>query len=104
MREYVLVLTPTTSDDGEGGQSVDWDTAPAVAGFAEIRSATAREQAIAGSVQSVVSHTVRMHYDTRITTTKRIERVRDGLTLEILGQRDPDGRQREWELFCAEVI
>ena len=103
MRHYVRVRIPTVTDDGEGGQTVTWKNGPGL--WADIRPVSAREQAIAGAVQSIASHRLFMHYDTRITIDRRIARVSPaGSELQILGIRDPTGRQREIEVDCAEVV
>ena len=53
----------------------------------------------------VVASKVTMHYDTRIVGTCRLARIApSGITLQILGVRDLDGRQRMLDLDCSEVI
>lgn len=103
MRHYVCVRIPSVADDGEGGQTVSWADGPSL--WADIRPVSAREQAIAGAVQSIASHRLFMHYDTRVTVDRRIARVSPaGTELQILGIRDPDGRQRSIEVDCVEVV
>jgi SPP1 family predicted phage head-tail adaptor len=103
-RHYLQLLAPTTADTGRGGQSVTWPTS-GTAVWGHVRTASSREQAAAGALQTVASHVVEVHYDARITADKRLRRVApSGPTLEILGIRDVDGRQRTLELACAEVI
>ena len=103
MRHLVRVLVPPATDDGVGGQTGSWTNGPEF--MADIRPVSAREQAIAGAVQSIATHRVQMHYDSRVTTTRRIERLKpSGTTLQILGVRDVDGNQRWMEVDCAEVI
>lgn len=106
LRDRVKILTPVTADDGAGGQTVDWDNASFVYDWASIRDATSRDQLNAGAVQTLTTHVVKMHFATnRVSTEKRILRMRDDLTLEILGDpRDVDGRQRYMELLCSKVI
>ena len=103
-RHYLQLLTPTTVDDGRGGQTTTWPTAgTAVWGY--VRAASSREQAAAGALQTVASHVVEVHYDARITADKRLRRVAPaGPTLEIVGVQDQDGRQRTMVITCAEVI
>jgi SPP1 family predicted phage head-tail adaptor len=101
----VRLLTPVETDDGEGGQSVTWDEDDGPQLWAEVASVSAREQAIAGAIQTVAPFRVTTYYDTRIDGTKRFARVSPtGPTLQILGVRDVDGRQRLHEIDCAEVI
>jgi hypothetical protein len=46
-----------------------------------------------------------MTYDARVTGDKRLARIAPtGPELQILGVRDLDGRQRELEVDCAEVV
>ena len=104
MRDYLQILTPTVSDDGRGGQTVTFPTTgPWVKAF--VRSASSREQAAAGALQTVATHIVQTHYDPRLTADKRLRRVGPALPmLEIIGARDEDGDQRYITLDCAEVI
>ena len=102
-RHYLRVRIPTTTDDGEGGQSVTWRNGAGI--WADVRPVSAREQAIAGAVQSIASHRVFTHYDSRITVERRLARVApEGTELQIVGVRDPDGKQRDLEIDCAEVV
>lgn len=103
-RHLVQLIIPVETDDGEGGQSVTWPgTGPEF--WAQVVPMTARESEIAGAVQSLATHRVSMYYDARITGTSRLARVApSGVTLQILGVRDLDGRQRMLELDCSEVI
>jgi SPP1 family predicted phage head-tail adaptor len=104
MRDRVRLLVPSTTDDGEGGQSVTWPTnGPEF--WAEVLPMTARESEIAGAVQSLATHRVTLHYDARITGICRLQRIAPtGVTLQILGVRDVDGRQRMLDVDCSEVI
>ena len=102
-RHYLRVRIPTIADDGEGGQSVTWRNGAGI--WADVRPVSAREQAIAGAVQSIASHRVFTHYDARITVERRLARVSPvGAELQIVGVRDPDGKQRDLEIDCAEVV
>jgi SPP1 family predicted phage head-tail adaptor len=102
-RHLVRVLIPSASDDGAGGQTVTVTDGPLL--WANVQSVSSREQAIAGAVQTVATHRVQMPYDTRVTALRQFERVAPtGTTLQILGVRDVDGRQRMLEVDCAEVV
>jgi SPP1 family predicted phage head-tail adaptor len=104
MRDRVRLLVPVTTDDGEGGQSVTWPTTGPEF-WAQVLPMTARESEIAGAVQSLATHRVTMHYDTRIVGTCRLQRIAPtGVTLQILGVRDLDGQQRTLDVDCSEVI
>ena len=103
LRHYVRVRIPTTTDDGEGGQSVTWRNGAGI--WADIRPVSAREQSIAGAVQSIATHRVFTHWDERLTVERRLARVApEGTELQILGMRDPDGKRRWIEIDCAEVV
>lgn len=103
-RQSLMVLAPIEADDGEGGQSVTWpDDGPTIWG--DVQAVTAREQAVAGAIQTLATHRVSTYYDTRITQTCRLSRVNPaGSDLQILGIRDVDGKQRMVEIDCAEVV
>lgn len=102
-RDYLRLLIPPGTDDGRGGQSGDWTDGHLF--FGHVRAATAREQAIAGAIQNITTHVVETHFDSRIATTRRLERVAPtGTNLQIVGVRDEDGRQRVMLLDCTEVI
>ena len=103
MNRYLRIRIPALTDDGEGGQSVTWTNGPFV--FAEKLPATAREQAIAGALQTIASHVLRMHYDERVSVDRRLAQVSPaGPELQILGVRDPDGHRWRMEVDCAEVV
>jgi SPP1 family predicted phage head-tail adaptor len=104
-RHVLQILTPTTADDGRGGQTTTWPTSGAQI-HAFVRPASSREQAAAGSLQVVATHVIHTHYDARITSDKRLKRISPtGATLEIVGPpQDEDGRQRTMIVTCAEVI
>jgi SPP1 family predicted phage head-tail adaptor len=103
MRHYLRLRIPITVDDGAGGQDVTWTNGPKL--WADIRPVSAREQAIAGAVQTIATHRLMTHYDERITGLRRLERIAPtGPNLQILGVRDPDGKQWRMEVDCAEVV
>ena len=106
MRDWLQILTPTVTPDGRGGQIVAWPDPPSGPWIkAYVRAATSREQAAAGALQTVATHIVQVYFDARITADKRLRRVAPAApTLEIVGVRDEDGKQRMLALDCAEVI
>jgi SPP1 family predicted phage head-tail adaptor len=102
-RDYLRLRTPTTVDDGEGGQTVLWADGPFI--WADMRPISAREQALAGAIQTIATHRLSIVYDARITGEGRFSRIAPtGPELQIVGVRDLDGRQRELEVDCAEVV
>lgn len=102
-RYFMRLLIPVPIDDGEGGQRVTWTEGHGF--WADIKSVSAREQAIAGVLQVPTSHRVITDYDRRITEERRLARVSpEGRELQIVGVRDPEGLQREMEVDCTEVV
>jgi SPP1 family predicted phage head-tail adaptor len=102
-RHRVRLVIPATVDDGVGGQVVTTTLGAFL--WADVQAVSAREQAIAGAVQTIATHRVRLSYDTRVTAQRQFQRVEPtGTRLQILGVRDVDGRQREMEVDCAEVV
>lgn len=97
------IRVPTTADDGEGGQAVTWSNGGDI--FGRLRPASAREQAIAGSIQTIATHVLETHYDSRLSVQRRLQRLSPtGAELVIVGVRDEDGRQRDLLVDCAEVV
>jgi SPP1 family predicted phage head-tail adaptor len=102
-RHSLGLRIPVTTDDGEGGQATTWTDGPQL--WADVQPISAREQSLAGAVQTIASHRVSTYYDTRITGERRFKRLAPtGPELQILGVRDPDGRQRWMDVDCAEVV
>jgi SPP1 family predicted phage head-tail adaptor len=102
-RHYVRVRIPVVTDDGEGGQTATWTNGPAL--WADVQPVSAREQSIAGAIQTIATHRVRLDFDARVTGERRLARIAPtGPELQILGVRDLDGRQRWMELDCTEVV
>lgn len=102
-RHRIQVQTPVAVDDGEGGQTVTWEDGVAL--WADVQSVTANEQAIAGAVQTLGTHRVMTYFLSSLTTEQRFARLApSGPTLQILGIRDVDGRQRWMDVDCAEVV
>ncbi len=103
LRHSVQLRIPVTTNDGEGGQTVTWTDGPQL--WANVLPISAREQSLAGAVQSLATYRVELNYDTRITGERRFKRLAPtGPELQILGVRDPDGRQRWMDVDCAEVV
>jgi SPP1 family predicted phage head-tail adaptor len=103
LRHSLRIRIPVTTDDGEGGQSTTWTDGPQL--WADVLPVSAREQSLAGAVQTIASHRVSAYYDARITGERRFKRLAPtGPELQILGVRDPDGKQRWMEVDCAEVV
>lgn len=103
LRHYIRIRIPADVDDGEGGQAVTWRNGPTL--WANIEPVSAREQSLAGAVQTIATHRISIRYDARVTGARRLARIKpSGPELQILGVRDPDGRQWWMEVDCAEVV
>jgi SPP1 family predicted phage head-tail adaptor len=103
LRHSVSLRIPVTTDDGEGGQSTTWSDGPQI--WADVQPISAREQSLAGAIQTLATHRVMTYFDDRITGERRLKRLAPtGPELQILGVRDPDGKQRWMELDCSEVV
>lgn len=104
-RHQVRLVTPSLTDDGEGGQAQTWDDTVGPLFFVNILPISADEQAVAAAIQVLKTHRVVMHHDARVSEDLRFYRVAPtGTALQILGVKDPDGRQRWLEVDCAEVV
>ena len=102
-RQQFIVLTETTTDDGEGGHEVEWT--PGALIWGEKIPYTAREQALAGALQNVVTYQVYTHYLLGLTTENRLRQSYPvGPDLQIVSLRDPDQKMKHMELECTEAI
>lgn len=102
-RQQFRVLTQVTTDDGEGGQTVTWT--PGLTIWGEKIPLTAREQALAGAMQNIVSYHVYTHWFRGLTSENRLRQTYpQGPDLQILGVRDPDSKSKHLELDCTEAI
>lgn len=102
-RHRVCVRIPSGTDDGAGGQPVTWTNGRRL--WAQIEPVSAREQALAGAVQTIATHRVTLYYDEEVLVTRRLARIAPtGPELQILGVRDLGGVQRLLEVDCAEVV
>lgn len=98
------VKRPVTTDDGAGGQQEGTPVTVATI-WARVRAVSNRELAQAQAVQTLGTYQVSTHYSGDLATTQRlVPKGWTGPTLEIIGLRDPDGRQRELWLDCVEAI
>jgi SPP1 family predicted phage head-tail adaptor len=102
-RHWVRLRVPYTSDDGKGGQTETFADDMLLAAL--VRDVTGREQSIAGTIQSMATHVVEIGYHPSVTGACRLRRIDpQGPDLQILGVRNPDGKQREMHLDCSEAV
>lgn len=104
MNHYMQILMPTGGDDNRGGQPKTWPpSGPDVWG--DVQELTNREQEAVGAMQTVATHVVHTHFDSRITADVRLRRVSPaGQTLEVVGITGGDGSGFYMQAFCHEVI
>jgi SPP1 family predicted phage head-tail adaptor len=84
--------------DGRGGQRVSWSTRATVR--AAVLPATGREQALAQSVQMIVTHVIIMRYYDWVSETMRLDY--NGRILEIGTILRVADSSRDMRLLCAE--
>lgn len=79
-----------------------WSNGPMI--YGELRPATAREQAIAGAVQTIATHVFSTHYDARVTVLRRLLPVApEGAEMQVVGVR-PDAKRMFMDVDCVEAV
>jgi SPP1 family predicted phage head-tail adaptor len=103
LNRRVIPQTAIVADDGQGGKTVTgWRDHPTV--WASVLPISSREQLAMGAMQSLATYHVNVRYDASLLVTQRLKLTNPaGVTLEIVGVTDPDGRRHWLELACAEV-
>jgi head-tail adaptor len=96
--------------DGDGGYTESWvDCVPATV-YASMQPASARAMEYLGgssSVQASATHIVRIPFHPQITIHSRVLYRDHGLrdhVLNVAGLVNPEMRERELILFCAELL
>lgn len=102
LRERVAIQASTPSQNSSGELIESWATETTVWAQVSAGSVSERFSAAAGQRASEISQTVRMRYRTDITPKKRL--LWGSRILEILGQLDPDGRERTLIVMCKEEL
>lgn len=80
-----------------------WSTFATVYGSIRALGGQERTANIAQQVQATVTHEVRMRYGAAAVTPK-MRIVYGAKTLDVESVADPDGRQRELQVLCREVL
>jgi head-tail adaptor len=104
-RHLVTVEAPSAPvPDGYGGYTETWQPLDPPTWDCSIEPATARtlEELGAGTVISQASHIVKGNYHAGLTTKARI--VFEGRILNIVKVTNPEERDRESHLVCAELL
>lgn len=100
-RHLVEIQQKTVIRDPDTGELIE-DWAPYAKVWAAVEDLSGREFWAAQQVQSEVSTRVRIRYLPGVNPTMRV--VHAGRHLEITAVLDPDGRRRELQLLCKELV
>lgn len=104
-REPVAIQAFTSTPDGGGGYTETWaDVDDWDALFAEIEPLTGNEQIRAMQTEASGTHRVRMWaLDDVKSTTHRIRRLRDDVTMEIIAPPAYDPMRQQMEILVREI-
>ena len=100
LSERVVVMTPVTVDDDEGGKTTTWSTVASVKAAVEPLTRQERLQAVAS--ETTVTHRVTIRWIADVTSRSRLhwgDRV-----LEVVGPPVEIGRRNLLECDCAERV
>ena len=78
LRKEVVIQSKTETRDALGGITETWEDNTTV--WAEVEPLSGSETLSAGQVKAHVTHRIRMRYDERLTTTRRILMAEGGST------------------------
>lgn len=98
LRHRITFQIPVVQDDGYGGEEKAWQDA--FSAWASIKPISGREYYDAMSIQSEVTHRIRVRYRPDITTDMRIEH--GDRIYEIEAVIDIDSRHKYLEILCRE--
>ncbi len=105
LRHRVTFQSRSMSADSFGAQSESWSDVATV--FADISPLSGRELLAAQQVQSEISHTVTIRYQTQFAGPKAVAamRIKYGERIfNIHSSIDPDERHKSLQLSCAEGL
>lgn len=107
--QSVTLENPTNTPDGDGGFTVTWAAVSPSPVWASVLPATAAvmERAVAGTVQSSISHLVEMRYHSGITTQTRLSWTGNAgqtHTAYVRGVQSVDEAGEVTRLTCEEVV
>lgn len=97
LTERVTVERAVTTDDGAGGQTVDWQPVPPNL-WAKVRPVKGRETEDMGRRATVETYLIVIRYGPSVTTLDRL--VWSGKQLNIRAAQDRDGDRRWLTLEC----
>jgi SPP1 family predicted phage head-tail adaptor len=100
LRQRITLERPTITRDTSGAEIQTWGTFATV--WASKKHKTSREFYAAQKVNAEITDLFTIRYRAGVTTRMRVSF--DGKDYDILGADDPDGRRRELQVLCREVI
>lgn len=104
LHQVTLENPAPSTPDGDGGYTETWAPLMPPTMFARIAPATAAdlERTTSGTVLATATHVVRILYHPQVTLQTRV--TFKGRTLNVVGRANPDERDVELVLICAEVV
>ena len=100
MRHRVLLQSPATVSDGQGGVTTTWQNIATV--WAEVKEKTASEYSQANKLTGSVVYEITVRHRADILTATRI--VYDSRNLNVTGVTDPTGVKRYLKLNCKDGV
>lgn len=100
MRTLVILSTPGTASDGQGGVT-PWPGTTYGTAYAEAQPLAGREYLLAQQIRAGTPWRLRLRYDAGITQAMRV--TFGTRTLEIVSVTDPEDEHRWTVLTCWEI-
>lgn len=100
MRHRVLLQSPATVSDGQGGVTTTWQNIATV--WAEVKEKTASEYSQANKLTGSVVYEITVRHRADILTATRI--VYDSRNLNVTGVTDPTGVKRYLKINCKDGV
>jgi SPP1 family predicted phage head-tail adaptor len=99
----VTIQALTETSDGTGGQDRAWSDIATV--YASIEPGSGREFMAAQQVQPELSHIVRIHFRTGLTSKHKLKYAPNGVarSFSIHAVIDPHEENEQLVLFCSEI-
>ena len=104
LKESVVLETPTSTPDGDGGFTESWAALDPSPVFASVLPATAgmMERIVAATVQADATHIVEMRYHAQVTTKTRL--TFGSRYLQVRGVQNVDEANEVTRLSCVEIV
>lgn len=101
LRHEVTITQESASADSQGGYGLSWSQVGAVC-YGEVRDLSTRELLQAQQAENSAAVAIVIRYRSDITAKMRASV--GGVVYNIVGVRDPDGRQRQLVLDCERGV